>query len=987
MVKASTGCGYGNRLAMPVSFCLVWSLIVSFTAGSYVRSSHSSLTSSMTTARTTSQSTISMSTKPQPQQKQQPLQISTALATTNSSSSFLWPLQIQRPYQYVTEEVDCVNLSSMECDELEHFYMVKAQQAEFDRTYLDENGNYLGLSKVDFNNNKNSSSSSRRDLMREHRRRLVSPPTGDSIRVFLLLVQFPDHADRTLPDPSYFQDLCDGSAPSATNPVGSLKDYFNIQSHGQYKFTCEVSGWHLTDNTEAYYSLGCSNSCTNHVDAQKMAHAAMDKAETEMIAKYGDKWWYQFDSDKDFNFDMFLIIHSGYNSIAVNRPICDGTTEDMRIRPQGHSYSSSGWQSSGGQYITVRSYAISSAFEDGDCATPNAEIGIIAHEMCHLFGAIDLYDDTTIMSTGFIGGIGDFGLMASLRGPGKTSGDAPGSVSAYTKELIGWADVVVIGEDGSFDIEDVAISDQVYRIDHGYKTGEYLLIENRQKKNFDKNMYASGIVIYHVDENKDGNVAGSAAPGDSDWPSNHYRVAVVQKDGLFELEKGLNSGDANDFFTYYDSLTPSGGNIKIQPNSDSYYNGPTGVSIRIETQSQPIMTFFVSGISSPSLPFPSPATTPAPTIAPTDKPTPVPTTSQPTTSQPTTSQPTTSQPTTSQPTTSQPTTSQPTTSQPTASQPTTLAPVTSQPTPAVASPGTPSTLPTTNAPSVPNITSNPAVIVASPSTSPAPSISDRPSVAPVAPGAGIPTAAAPPSSGTNEPTSSQSSTIASISNQAPGSSSSSSSSSSGSKKNGGASPAWLVSYFLFAGFFVGAYYAARHLLRRLKDIDEMEPALGKSSSSRPFSNNLNKDFVEGENENLVLDGNDEGNNKNNNAVLNSAVPAALVPPNQMSDVEENTTAATSSEEVDLLVDLSDLTEGQNSSIFDDEINNNNNVPTESNDQTPSDVLPSSRPAEDAQLLDGLDIPAGAIQSDLRPSFSISEAGSTISANEVFHDDL
>jgi len=41
-----------------------------------------------------------------------------------------------------------------------------------------------------------------------------------------------------------------------------------------------------------------------------------------------------------------------------------------------------------------------------------------------------------------------------------------------------------------------------------------------------------------------------------------------------------------------------------QPNSNSYYSGSTGISIRILTESSNVMKFFVSGINSSPLPFP-----------------------------------------------------------------------------------------------------------------------------------------------------------------------------------------------------------------------------------------------------------------------------------------------------------------------------------------------------------------------------------------------
>ena len=78
---------------------------------------------------------------------------------------------------------------------------------------------------------------------------------------------------------------------------------------------------------------------------------------------------------------------------------------------------------------------------------------------------------------------------------------------------------------------------------------------------------------------------------------NHYRVAVLQADGNFDLERGNNRGDSGDMYRAggVSSIGPGPGN---HPNTDSYKNGnivQTGISITDISASGSSMTFCYNG--------------------------------------------------------------------------------------------------------------------------------------------------------------------------------------------------------------------------------------------------------------------------------------------------------------------------------------------------------------------------------------------------------
>jgi hypothetical protein len=234
-----------------------------------------------------------------------------------------------------------------------------------------------------------------------------------------------------------------------------------------------------------------------------------------------------------------------------------------------------------------------------DPLSNTAGLGTILHEYLHGFGLVDMYDqdigggDPKIP----IGGTGRYDIMSNSHGWDRND-RIPGHPAAFSRlKVPGWLDPILIEADGYYAIQPAEISGHIYKISHGFPDGEYLLIENRQPIKWDSNWPAQcGIVIYHVDEAmKRQNHRGY--PGHPNWPTDHYMVSVLQADGLYDIEKGVNLGDEGDFWKNGDVLGP-GGNF---PNTDSIQGGvqkETGVKITIMSDPGFIMTFQVEGIGS-----------------------------------------------------------------------------------------------------------------------------------------------------------------------------------------------------------------------------------------------------------------------------------------------------------------------------------------------------------------------------------------------------
>jgi hypothetical protein len=83
-----------------------------------------------------------------------------------------------------------------------------------------------------------------------------------------------------------------------------------------------------------------------------------------------------------------------------------------------------------------------------------------------------------------------------------------------------------------------------------FPEGEYLLVENRQPIGYEQMMPLGGLPIYHVDE-KTASYWTQGWPGQPGWPENgnHYPVALLPADGLYQLESTNQRGDRGDLWS------------------------------------------------------------------------------------------------------------------------------------------------------------------------------------------------------------------------------------------------------------------------------------------------------------------------------------------------------------------------------------------------------------------------------------------------------
>jgi M6 family metalloprotease-like protein len=375
--------------------------------------------------------------------------------------------------------------------------------------------------------------------------------------------RFSDHSSRIVPTAEDLSVLMNNQGPHSTLcPTGSVRDVFLASSYNQLDLNTTVSPWVTLPNTEAYYADGGSGKKST------LAHVMIRDALDALQATGFN--FSEFDTDNNGYIDAIGFFHSGY---AAEWGGTDSYGAYLIDRIWSHKWAlyslpDGKWTSTSGK--KVYNYHISSSLWSTS-GYNIGRIGVVAHETAHFFDLPDLYD-------GSIGkGIGGYCLMANSWGF-DNSQYYPPLMSAWSKIQLGWVTPQVISTPGSYNVRQGCEFPDIFMISKNFGSGtEYLLIENRQKCKFDQLLPGPGLAIYHIDDSLT-NYTIEGYPGQTGWPENgnHYRVALLQADGNYDLEKGTNRGDGTDLFaspraTWISNSGTSNG--LTHPNTKGYYGG------------------------------------------------------------------------------------------------------------------------------------------------------------------------------------------------------------------------------------------------------------------------------------------------------------------------------------------------------------------------------------------------------------------------------
>jgi len=298
-----------------------------------------------------------------------------------------------------------------------------------------------------------------------------------TVRVPLILVGFPGKAftkskvdfEMLMNQPNY---TAGGTIP------GSVYDYFYDNSYGQLTFQVDVYGPYTLSHSIGYYDESSGG------DPRIMTYEAANLAHSNGCN------FSQYDINGDGIVDGIHIIFAGYGQEA-GAPVGGSIW--------AHSWTLEGAYSLSLNGVSIRQYSCSPELRD-NFGSNIAYIGVIAHELSHVFGVPDFYD-TDYFWGGQALDTGEWDIMA--HGSWNDDGRTPANHTAWSKNYLGWVPAVELTSEAAIVLPNPINEGAAYKI-NTTTPNEYFLLENRQKQGWDSYIPSGGLLIYHVDENYGG---------------------------------------------------------------------------------------------------------------------------------------------------------------------------------------------------------------------------------------------------------------------------------------------------------------------------------------------------------------------------------------------------------------------------------------------------------------------------------------------------
>lgn len=340
-------------------------------------------------------------------------------------------------------------------------YMLKRNADTDTKIFLETQSKNIPIEPCNNNNESTGWKSRKKEL-----NQIVGERKG-----LVVLMSFPDlQFEKSKED---IERLFNQVGYSEEGAMGSVADYFLWASSNQLNFTCDVIGPFISSHEMKYYGKNVGPEGRDQ-NTFKLFEEALEHAKQTIDLS-------DYDSNGDGYIDNLHIIFAGFGEEAGAKS--DAIWSHEMTFPEIEV---------GG--IKIDRYSCAPELR-GNSGHGISRIGPHCHEMGHALGAMDYYD-VDYSNNGQYSGTGLWDIMSS--GSWNNEGISPPGFNPYVKNYnFGWSEPQTL-EEGYNEILPICDDHtQIFQLETS-RDGDFYLLENRRKVDFDAFIPGEGLLIFHI---------------------------------------------------------------------------------------------------------------------------------------------------------------------------------------------------------------------------------------------------------------------------------------------------------------------------------------------------------------------------------------------------------------------------------------------------------------------------------------------------------
>lgn len=300
-------------------------------------------------------------------------------------------------------------------------------------------------------------------------------PTKGKRKVLVILVEYADQTFSTPNPEKAFHDMLNKEGYSYNGATGSARDYYLRSSFGQYQPDFDVYGPVRLSKEMAYY--GANNEYDNDIRPGEIVREACNLLDPKID-------FAQYDTSGDGKVDNVYIFYPQVGE-AAGGPKESIWPHAWELTEMGINLTLDG--------VKISRYAMS---DELTYRGTLVGIGTFCHEFAHVLGLPDLYDTT-------YGGALDPGTYSiEAKGSYNNESRTPPIFSAYERYALEWIKPYELPANATVEMLPSVDYPVMYKISTNVAT-DYFLIENRQPLDWDAYTPGYGMLVWHIDYDKD----------------------------------------------------------------------------------------------------------------------------------------------------------------------------------------------------------------------------------------------------------------------------------------------------------------------------------------------------------------------------------------------------------------------------------------------------------------------------------------------------